>query len=297
MSNKQFPAVFNLLKKFEGKKPPVVPWSFELLTTEIQERIDANIVNIMPSTMYCLLHHTILALYDEKNVRLQELLSMAISEKKPTDERMKMIQRIDVCGKFTTSEILASLFEVYKRCEGGIHFTFQYPIDAWIIIGPPRAMTEWNNNTSRVCKDLDIALSDFCKEDPIRKDFFCFNMQFLSLLVQKAIDDNRSKSIIAQQICRIISLLLANRLIKVQCSACQSYLRTKKRSTTCNSCSDVFKFCQNDIVENCMQCLLQYVPSVFWINAMSNPRISSFIRRDVHEVKKSLLEAYKLSSK
>ncbi|VDN26970.1 unnamed protein product [Dibothriocephalus latus] len=156
------------------------------------------------------------------------------------------IRRRQACQGYQSGIILRSLFRYFEICDGGVKLKVDFPLAGFAVLGPPYTKNGDNLDINRYIRAWDSLLSVTTESDPIRRDIFCYLMQFIVSIYDSANDSYRSDAHVCAMTRFSMATKFAPYMLKLQCSTCQNEI--EEDNEDCADCAPNLKHIRAEIM-------------------------------------------------
>ncbi|KAL7057539.1 hypothetical protein AAHC03_016694 [Spirometra sp. Aus1] len=286
-----FAIPINLEEENKGAKPPVIPSVVSLVCEEIQDRVQTRRLSILPAPLNALLFGVDLLEADFiRSAEVDVVLKFFKSDFR-IGGKDSNIRRRQACQGYQNDIILRTLFRYFDICDGGVRLKVDFPLAGFAVLGPPYTKSGDNLDINRYVRAWDALLSITSESDPIRRDIFCYLMQFISSLYDSANDSYRSDAAVCAMTRFAMATKFAPYMLKLQCTTCQSEI--EEENAGCADCALVITNLKAPYVVQVIDNVMQYVPLQFWKSMLHSPRQSSLTRPNIKSIRSEMLAALK----
>ncbi|VDL89893.1 unnamed protein product [Schistocephalus solidus] len=287
-----FAVPINLEEENKGVKPPVIPSVVSLVCEEIQDRIQTRRLSILPAPLNALFYSVdVLEADFMRSAEVDIMLKFFKSDFRVSGGKDSNIKRRQVCQGYQTDIILRTLFRYFDICDGGVRLKVDFPLAGFAVLGPPYTKNGDNLDINRYVRAWDAVLSVTSESDPIRRDIFCYLMQFITSLYDSANDSYRSDAAVCAMTRFAMATKFAPYMLKLQCTTCHSEIEGENEG--CADCALVITNLKAPYVVQVVDNMIQYVPLQFWKSMLHSPRNSSLTRPNLKSIRAEILAALK----
>ncbi|VDD80412.1 unnamed protein product [Mesocestoides corti] len=266
-----FQIPINFEETFKDAKPPVIPPLIKSICEEIISRIATRQLSILPGPLSTLFSNAdALAGNLRRTAEVDEVIKLLHSSNKGISEKQRMVKRKADLEPYQTSVITRAMFRYIELSSDGLALTIEFPANGYLILGPPPSKNDGKPDVKSYTRSLDSFISKALSKNPIKRDIFCYFMQFLSQLYQLMGDGYRSEPALCGMTRYLLASRFANDLINLHCTECSKEIKDGHRG--CKACSYVTANLKPPYRPRVINILLEYVPMSYWKDMLTTPR-------------------------
>ena len=264
-----FQVPINFEETLKGVKPPIIPPLIRSVCEEILARIASRQLSILPAPLSTLFFNSdAMGGSLMRSAQIDEVIKLLHFNKKGLSEQQRIIKRKADLEPHRTSIITRAMFRYIEMCSDGIDLAVNFPAYGYLIIGPP-PHHEGKPDIKSYTHSLESFIRTALNQNPIKRDIFCYLMNFLSQIYQLMADSYRSEPALCGMTRYLLAYRFGEEMVTPFCTSCEKSIRD---GNGCEVCSFITTRIKPPYCARIIDMMLQYVPLSYWRDLLNDPR-------------------------